>query len=139
MFWTILLVQTVALVCVKLSFLYFYRRIFSTGHTKIFNAIITVNVILTLIWGISFFFAFLFVCHGHFSAWWKTIQTLNTHCKSGLDIELIWAISDFIMDMMIIFLPIPMVRSCLFCQFSNLHSLNSFDRFGDRTCLPIAN
>lgn len=113
MVWAIELMQTPALVCVKLSFLYFYRRIFCTGHTKLFNAIITLMVILTIGWGISFFFAILFECHGHFSAWWNNIHDLETFCKTSLEIENGWAISDFITDIIIIVLPMPVVSGSL--------------------------
>lgn len=107
--WAFMLLQIPALCLVKLSFIYFYRRVFCTGLTTIFKHITTVVIWIILAWGISFFFAFLFICEVNFAAFWTSIRALNTHCGGLLDLQLGFAISDFITDFFVLVLPLPMV------------------------------
>lgn len=102
--------QICALACVKLSFIFFYRRIFCTGNGKIFSAITIAMIVMIIAWAVSFNIALLFICNGHFAAMWTSIQDLNTHCGSLLDWQLGYAISDFITDVMVLVLPLPCVR-----------------------------
>lgn len=107
--WAFMLLQIPALCLVKLSFIYFYRRVFCTGLTTIFKHITTVVIWIILAWGISFFFAFLFICEVNFAAFWTSIRALNTHCGGLLDLQLGFAISDFITDFFVLVLPLPMI------------------------------
>ena len=123
--------QTPMLVCVKLSFLFFYRRIFCTGHSKVFSALTISIIAITIVWGVAFFFAILLECNGHFSAWWVDIQDLNTYCGPALTIENAWAISDFITDLMVIILPMPMVCSHCLTQEDALLTLADLETSHD--------
>jgi hypothetical protein len=109
--WAFMLIQIPALCLVKLSFIYFYRRVFctGTGPARIFEHIIITLTWIIIAWGISFFFAFLFICDVNFAAWWTSIKTLNTHCGKLLDLQLGFSVSDFITDFFLFVLPLPMV------------------------------
>lgn len=109
--WAFELIQIPALCLVKLSFIYFYRRIFctGTGQTRIFKRITTVLIWITVAWTISFFLAFLFICDVNFAAWWTSIKTLNTYCGNVLQLQLGFSISDFVTDFLVFVLPLPMV------------------------------
>jgi len=109
--WSFQLVQIPALACVKLSFIFFYRRIFCTGVGNIFRIITTIAIIFITAWAVTFEFAFLFICRGHFAAWWVSIQSLDTYCHPELDLELGFSTTDFITDAIVILLPLPLVRS----------------------------
>jgi hypothetical protein len=103
------LMQFPALTCVKLSFLFFYKRIFCTRSTSILKWIIWTIIALCTIWGIAFFFSFLFVCGTHFTAFWGTPKTFKTHCGRILPENYWLAITDFILDAVIFLIPIPLI------------------------------
>ncbi|MCJ1314646.1 hypothetical protein MMC25_008328 [Agyrium rufum] len=102
--------QILAVGFTKLSFVYFYRRIFVTGRTSNtrYGVVTIVAIVMILAWMTSFFFAFIFDCGTQFSAHW-TVALLRTKCDKGLEAELGLAISDFLTDLIVLVLPIPMV------------------------------
>lgn len=75
-----------------------------------FNAITIAVIIIVIAWGVAFIFAIMFWCGSHMSAWWTDIEELNKYCGSALEVETAWAISDFILDVVVIVMPMPMVR-----------------------------
>ena len=106
------LMQIVALGLVKLSFLFFYRRIFVTGVSKTskwFSRVTWGLIILISVWTIGFFFALLFSCKGHWSAFWSSVVDLATQCVKTLNLEMALATTDFATDVIIMILPIPKV------------------------------
>ena len=103
--------QVPALASVKLSFLFFYRRIFNTGSIRTFNVLSMGLVVIVTCWAISFFFAYVFVCKGHFSAFYESTQAVEAlYCVHTTPLNNSFAISDVITDLMIILLPIPQVQ-----------------------------
>lgn len=66
---------------------------------------------LCICWGISFFFGLLFVCKTNFWAFWASIATLKAHCGQILNHQFWLAISDFVIDVIIFLIPIPLVRT----------------------------
>ena len=103
------LMQIIALGCIKSSFVMFYRRIFCTGHRTWFWYITIAMLALIVAWTITFFFVFVFYCGNNHWAEWDTVINLETYCPDGLKYQAGLAISDFIMDIMVIALPIPVV------------------------------
>ena len=93
----------------KLSFIFFYRRLFCTGIGSIFRTITTISIIFITAWAVAFEFGLLFICRGHFAAWWVSIQSLDTYCHPELDLELGFSSTDFITDVLVILLPLPLV------------------------------
>jgi hypothetical protein len=51
----------------------------------------------------------MFSCGSSFTARWTTVRTLHAECPTDIKSDLALAISDFITDVMIMALPIPMV------------------------------
>ena len=100
----------VGLGAVKLSFLFFYRRIFVIQKSSIFAITTAAMIIVVSMWTVVFFFGHLFACGINFSAWWG--RHFETECVS-LDFELSFALSDFLMDVSIMAMPIPMVSPYL--------------------------
>ena len=88
----------------------FYRRIFCTGQKTWLSISTAIMGILIVLWTITFFFLFLFYCGSHVSKEWSTVVDLITYCPHGLDRQTALGISDSIMDVFIIGLPIPAVN-----------------------------
>jgi hypothetical protein len=103
--------QICALGCIKLSILFLYRRIFCTSKDVIFNLVIIISIIIVYAWTVSFFFAFIFTCGSSVDAHWGNLINVLTKCGDVgvLDIQLGLAVSDFIMDCIILITPVPMV------------------------------
>lgn len=111
------MMQVLALGCVKLSFLFFYRRVFCGRTSTVFGKVAMGIIAIVVIWIISFFFALLFACKGNWSAWWGSVLDLSTKCVETLKLELALVTSDFITDVLIMVIPIPMVSS--FAKFES--------------------
>ena len=104
--------QILALCCVKLSFIFFYRRIFCVGgKLQPFNILTTLVNSIIVLWTIGFFFASLFACKGNFAAWWTSQATITTECVKTVKLEYAFAVSDFLIDVIVFSLPIPTVRA----------------------------
>ena len=103
------LMQVLALGFVKLSVLYFYRRIFPANVTsKSFNIATLFMIGIIVLWTLAFFFASLFDCGTHVSAQWTNLESQIKYCTS-LDAEVAFAVSDMICDLLILVLPLPVV------------------------------
>ncbi|KAL2045433.1 hypothetical protein ABVK25_012097 [Lepraria finkii] len=109
--WSIELMQIPALGLIKLSFMFFYKRIFAKGKGAAFKATINGFVGLIIIWIIGFFFGYLFVCKAHPSNYWTSLYNEKLYCNNSTQLHLGYAISDFIFDFLIIAFPIPLVWS----------------------------
>lgn len=107
--WAILLMQIPHLGFVKLSFVFLFRRIFLIGGSSTFRIASLAMIILIILWTVSFFLITLFACRGNFSALWTSVETLLTMCIATLPAGLGFSLSDFIMDLMIMAIPVPMV------------------------------
>lgn len=97
---------------IKLSVIYFYRRIFVKGFPDSrFNIVTHVTSVIVVIWTIVFFFLEIFKRGSYIPDNWgpliKAKQGINgAVLNNGL------FISDFITDLWIVLLPIPLVRVC---------------------------
>ncbi len=100
------LTQVWAFGAIKLSVLFFYRRIF---RGKIFDISTKVMMGIVIAWTLSFFFAFLFTCGTNFGANWSTLKALLTQCHAQHTYQLAMAISDVLTDGLILVIPIPLV------------------------------
>ena len=90
----------------------FYRRIFCAGHRNWFWYLTIVMLVLISCWTIIFFFLFVFYCGSNVWAEWSTVMDLATNCPNGPAYQQGLAISDFLMDIMVILLPVPLVCTC---------------------------
>ncbi|TVY47473.1 hypothetical protein LOCC1_G002206 [Lachnellula occidentalis] len=110
--WALQMMQVVQLGCIKLSFTFFYRRIFCSRTTTSFNLLTWATIGVVVAWTVSFFFALLLACKGYsgeWSAWWGSVIDLSTKCVKTEKLETGLVISDFLTDVFILLLPIPKI------------------------------
>ena len=100
--------QVLALTFIKLSCMFFYRRIFRVGSNKIFDAAMVGVVVIIVLWAISFFFAFTFMCGTHFNYLWTSLAN-EAKCAKTMMLQQGFAISDVITDFFVLLFPIPLV------------------------------
>lgn len=109
------MIQPLALGFTKLSFVFFYRRIFVTATSDTAFGIATlvaIGVIAARM--ISVFFAYVFICGSHFSAFWESFKSARARCfKTSIALDG-FSISDFLTDVIVLFLPFSMVSSTKF-------------------------
>lgn len=112
--WALQMMQMVQLGCVKLSFAFFYRRIFVNRTSTYFNPLMWAVIALITAWMLAFFFALLLACKaysGEWSAWWGSITDLTTKCVETEKLETALVVTDFLTDVLILLLPIP--KACI--------------------------
>jgi hypothetical protein len=108
-FFIITLISTPALALTKLSCVLFYKRVFGKGSGRVVNTALHTLTALIIVWGLGFFLGWLFGCGTHFDYYW-TSQENQLKCPADLaQINLSLAISNFLIDAIIIFFPIPLV------------------------------
>ncbi|KAI1494127.1 hypothetical protein F5X96DRAFT_684848 [Biscogniauxia mediterranea] len=94
------------LACVKLSALFFYQRIFCTGGKRsVFWTVTCVTIIIVILWLVVFQFLTGFQCGTHFSALWD--GSYLQYCTISFPFLYGLVISDFLLDIWILVLPIP--------------------------------
>lgn len=108
--------QLLMVICygfLKISIVYFYRRIFVTAKRGLFDIITTaVNVVLFL-WSITFILIIIFPCGKHIYANWGTPASQLAYCeKIGHTSEEGLTASDLILDVVLLVLPVPSVSIC---------------------------
>ncbi|KAI1643734.1 uncharacterized protein F4817DRAFT_348821 [Daldinia loculata] len=104
--WSISLILPIALACTKVSFLLFYKRIFSISRR--INWVLNGLIIFVVMWALAFFFATLFCCRVMLLFIWKPISEMS-ECKFFLDVLMAFCITGFTTDLAIIVLPIPLI------------------------------
>ena len=105
--WAVQLMQYLQLLFVKVSFIVFFRRIFnSTGFSSKFGIATAGMMVLITAWSIALVLTTLFACKGNPAAWWS--DQAAEKCL-GLNLEIAFVLSDCIIDVMIIVMPLPMV------------------------------
>ena len=112
--------QPSALGCIKLSFIFFYRRIFIVGtNNAIFNIVSLASLILMGVWMLGFFLGTLLICPGHIDAYWSFSMPAYGYCWNYVQLLIFWSIlygSDVVTDVIVLLLPVPSV------SFPQLHS-----------------
>ena len=105
--------QVWALGLLKLSVVFFYRRIFCTSKTSRRTTLINIVAGVIVMWTLGFFFAVLFSCRTNWYAHWGSVLDRNSKCVKTKPLLTGYATSDFLMDAFILILPIPMVSGNL--------------------------
>ncbi|GLB08226.1 hypothetical protein AtubIFM57258_004114 [Aspergillus tubingensis] len=95
----------------KLSILYFYRSIFCSRRTTrtAFHSVTMCMIVLVSVWTVVFGIGTIFICGTHPVSAWGTIAVVTTECSLQVPIVEGYAISDFIMDVIIWLLPLPRI------------------------------
>jgi hypothetical protein len=119
-------IQILTIGCTKLSFVFFYRRVFVTGNSKrnLFSKVTWAMIVLLTSWTLAFTFAMLFNCGKDVDAQWTGE---NTRCDNPISPQNALGISDFITDCFVFLLPIPMI---LGLQMTKGRKLAVFAVFG---------
>ncbi|KAF2660948.1 hypothetical protein K491DRAFT_774271 [Lophiostoma macrostomum CBS 122681] len=107
--YAIQIMQILGLGFIKASVVLFYRRTFYVGVRDWFWWVTLLLLISNIGWTIVFTFLFVFYCGLDLWAAWNTVANLAKYCPNGGPYQNGLAISDFIMDVVIIILPIPKV------------------------------
>lgn len=108
--WIVLWLQPLALGFIKLSVLFFYRRIISVSKT--FNILSWFMIAVTIGWMIAFFFGLFFDCGTNISDNWGSLATIGENCPFGFLPTIIYTILDACLDLFVLVLPIPWVCYC---------------------------
>lgn len=95
---------------VKLSVIFFCRRIFCDVFKGRFDIITKVLITLVVLWSVGFTFAMIFECGTNFWALFSTAENLVKSYVKTLKLAEAFVISDATTDLMILCLPLPMVR-----------------------------
>ena len=66
---------------------------------------------LTVGWAVALIITYVTACGTHPAAAWESEISYVRYCKSSLHWEEAFAISDFILDLLVLTLPLPLVRS----------------------------
>jgi hypothetical protein len=126
------LLETAALAFIKSSCIFFYQRVFKASSNRIISILICIIIGLIIIWGLGYFFSFLFACQTHFNYFWTNLEN-QLKCTADLAmIQLSLSISDVIMDVILLAFPIPLVGAMIFtdsiCSLGSLpNSLLTLD------------
>jgi hypothetical protein len=97
------MVQDLSFGLVKLSVLFFYRRVFISS---LFKAINTALMVVVSIWSVGFFFAYMFRCGTNFWALWAPLKDLLKYCYKSTPLFYAMCVSDVITDVLILSLPL---------------------------------
>jgi len=92
---------------IKLSVLFFYRRLFALSSSK-FENVTRVAIVISISWTLAFLLVQIFSCGVHFEYHWGPLSQQHL-CHGGLPFLEGLMISDFITDFLVLFLPFPMI------------------------------
>lgn len=103
-----------ALALIKISFLIFYRFVFVYDKSRFLdwrNIVINSMIFIIVIWDLGFTITFLSAWPKNFKAHWSTTTSkeITSQCINTFDMMWALSISDFITDVIIILIPIPMI------------------------------
>ena len=113
--WSFNLMWYVGITLVKLSFLFFYRRIFRGKIFSIFNYAV---IGLAVAWGITFFFMTLFQCGKYVGENYVPLpQFFNPKCVNSLAVFFANSLMSCFMDVLILVMPMPLVSKLEYANF----------------------
>ncbi|KAI1112559.1 plasma membrane protein Pth11-like protein [Nemania sp. NC0429] len=107
--WAFNMILPLLLGCIKGSFLFFYKRIFSVHGNSAINIILNILIIMVFAWAVAFCFAFIFFCRLNFFAIWGTFTDLIMYCPGSMNLVLALCITDFVVDVIVIIFPVPLI------------------------------
>lgn len=95
---------------IKCSIVSLYRRIFCVGIgvRDPFDLTTRIMLIILALWSVAFGLAFVFICGINFSQNWQPVLVAGVQCP--LPIIIAYVISDAILDLSLLIMPIPLVR-----------------------------
>lgn len=98
------------LACIKISAVLFYRRIFCIhGCRSFFNTFRVLTIIIIITWMVGYMMLTGLSCGTHFSALWGSQKAFSKYCQTQHKFLLSFSISDFLLDLWILGLPMPKI------------------------------
>ncbi|KAI1800517.1 hypothetical protein F4811DRAFT_26112 [Daldinia bambusicola] len=107
--WAFYVLLPLALGCTKMSFLFFYKRIFAINPIGTTNIVLVGMLVFIILWMMGFVLTTIFQCKLYFSAAWTSPIAQLEHCISQPKVALALTITDFITDIVIMIIPIPLI------------------------------
>lgn len=106
-------IQILALGCIKLGALFFYRRILSTGGgLDTFNTTLYICIAITILWTTAMTVMNAVQCGSHIATLWTSrVEDYLEYCIFVFPFLVGFAISNFLLDLLILVLPIPKIWS----------------------------
>ena len=92
----------------KLSILFFYRRIF---RGKIFNLASWFLIVLSALCALTFFIQLLAACGTHLQAPFQTLGSIKAQCSNTFAGLIAMSVVDVFVDLCILVLPMPIVST----------------------------
>ncbi|KAI1314055.1 plasma membrane protein Pth11-like protein [Xylaria venustula] len=105
----LLLMLPLILGLIKASFLAFYMRIFLVNNRGWRHNLLLGMICFVALWATAFFFAQLFGCRLNLYAYWRSTHDLLTKCMHTEMSYLVLSITDFITDVVLIIIPLPLI------------------------------
>jgi hypothetical protein len=105
--WIVTILSTLSIGIVKCSAILLYRRIFTIS--RIFNYYTTVLLVLIVTWTLAFLTASIFQCGTHPAAAWTNREKLQKYCYDTSKATTTRALTNVIMDLIIVVSPMPIV------------------------------
>ena len=118
------LLSCLGLTCIKSSIIMFYRRIFVTSKRSLLHIFSIFMLVIVAIWCIGFFLAWIFGCGTNVAANWGSRIDLAEYCVPRFSggLSLAYLGSDLAIDIIILVMPLPTVRTQLLGTFpTNIH------------------
>ncbi|KAF2755293.1 hypothetical protein EJ05DRAFT_478311 [Pseudovirgaria hyperparasitica] len=95
---------------VKLSILFFYKRLFCTRSRPKFTYLVYTMVAIVLIWTVAYIFSQIFACGSSGVATrWDTVVNINRKCPLADNLSFAASIASFLTDLIILVMPIPKI------------------------------
>ncbi|KAF4303605.1 hypothetical protein GTA08_BOTSDO09538 [Botryosphaeria dothidea] len=104
--WVVLFLQPLALGFVKLSVVFFCRRLI-VGRA--FDIVSWTLVVTIACWMAVFFFGLFFDCGVEFAANWGSLSHIAARCPFGFMPTIIYTILDSVLDLAVLILPLPWI------------------------------
>jgi hypothetical protein len=95
--------------CSKLSFLFFYHRIFAVDRKSAISWFLRILMVVMALWSVAFCFGTVFECGTNFGIIWGPTLTMIQKCVDTMLMIYAFCISDFITDAIIILIPVPLI------------------------------
>ncbi|KAE8548447.1 hypothetical protein EYB25_008825 [Talaromyces marneffei] len=103
------ILMIIAYAFVKLSIVFFYRRLFFVLRWSAFDIISLACIVIIIIWALTSFFLFLFICQSKIYLQWGPLPEDQDQCGDFFAVELGLVISDLVTDIIVLTLPMPII------------------------------
>ena len=104
---------------IKLSIILLYRRIFVAHKRSAFDILSMILGAIILLWTLAFLLIDILACGTHVKASWGPLAEQLEYCPDGYTSEYGFAISDMLIDFLILIMPIPSVGPIAMQQTSS--------------------